>query len=226
MRAASCFCCFLQQIISHGHLGPAEILAADRSANEKAAKPSLFCRCFPLIFSEKQQGSAKGALSQQNNSLPPLDQIRMPVRYHKARAMCQFHKYCYSMEADQNCPPPFGRHRITVQGNAIGLKSRQLLWSLSVKCSHRFGGSALVYKSGCTAVVHRRSYCDFRGAAIHEYAAHRAHVCADQRAERGVGDVMLSAAMILDARSIGVAPITAVIVVSVTSSHTQLSFAP
>ena len=114
------------------------------------------------------------------------------------------------MEADQNCPPPFGRHRITVQGNAIGLKSRQLLWSLSVKCSHRFGGSALVYKSGCAAVVHRRSYCDFRGAAIHEYAAHRAHVCADQRAQRGVGDVMLSAAMILDARSIGVAPITAV----------------
>jgi hypothetical protein len=56
MRAAGCFCCFLQQIISHGHLGPAEILAADRSTNEKAAKPSLFCRCFPLIFVKSNKG--------------------------------------------------------------------------------------------------------------------------------------------------------------------------
>jgi hypothetical protein len=75
----------LQQIISHGPSVPAEILAADSSANKKNSYTPAVQPLFSADLCEKQQGSARAALSPQNNSLPPLDEIRMPVRYHKAR---------------------------------------------------------------------------------------------------------------------------------------------
>jgi len=78
-QGAGCFCCFLQRIISHRHLGSHRNLDRRRFGEQKTAK---LPRVLPSrLFVRSNKGWRRRPLSQQTAPVPQLIRSACPQRY-------------------------------------------------------------------------------------------------------------------------------------------------